>query len=278
MFKSPMIAAPVLLVGLFCGCVDAKSFVSQPDAAPAVDAAPDALTSWPDMVVPTGDLPTYVGARAMFAHSGKELFSIDPATLALSKVGPFGAGIPDMNDLAVTPAGELYGVSVNELFRIDATTAKASRVTAVPGTANVALTFEAAGTLLAADKSGALRRIDPQNGNVTPIGSFGPGFEASGDLVAIKDGTLYGVSDAGADKTNNILITVDPQTGKATRIGQIGFDHVWGLAYWKGTIYGLTKSGALLSIDPKTGKGQRVQNYPYEFWGAAVTPLAPIDK
>jgi hypothetical protein len=215
----------------------------------------------------------------MYAHSKNQLFSINPETFDLSLIGTFGPDAPDINDLAVTPKGELYGISLNDLYRIDHEKATVTQVTHVAGTANVALTFEATGTLLASDKEGALRRIDPVTGVVEEIGKYGSGLGSSGDLVAIKDGRLFGVNDKGDSATkNNELLEVNPSNGTAKVIGPIGFDHVWGLAYWKNKIYGLTKAGALIEIDPKTGKGSLISTFPgTEFWGAAVTPLAPIE-
>ena len=37
---------------------------------------------------------------------------------------------------------------------------------------------------------------------------------ASGDLVAVKDGTLYGTAEGGASGANDNLVKVDPKTGK----------------------------------------------------------------
>jgi hypothetical protein len=270
-------AVVVLVVLLGAACAD-QTYVS-------ADASADLGTD----LVPDGWMPTDWGPspdglppalQKMYAHSQQQLFAIDPDTLALSPVGSFFPNAPDINDLAVTPGGEIYGISINDLYLVDATTAEISHVTSVQGTANVALTFEVGGTLLASDKLGALRRIDPKTGQVTEIGSYGTDLGESGDLVAIKDGTLFGVNDVGPNgsaKSNNDLLTIDPSTGAATVVGPIGFDRVWGLAYWKGVVYGLTRDGELLSIDPATGAGTLVSSFSYEFWGAAVTPIAPIE-
>jgi hypothetical protein len=258
------IAGVLLAVAAAAACAD-TGWNPRADRGP--EASPD-LGPLPDGV-------TYA-AQQMYAHSRDQLFAIDPADLTLTLVGTFGPNAPDINDLAVTPGGAVYALTVNELYRVDHKTAQLTRVTAVQGSDNVAMTFEPKGTLLASDKAGGLRRINPQTGAVEEIGSYGAGLGSSGDLVAIKDGTMFGVNDVNA-ASNNQLLTVSLATGKATVVGSIGFPQVWGLAYWRGTIYGLTKRGDLIAIDPKTGKGKLIRNYPYEFWGAAVTPLAPID-
>lgn len=267
----------LLVSAALTGCADTEFKSADSGTKPQVDVIGDVISLWPDQ----SPLPDYVAESfplEMYAHSQVQLFAIDPKSLELTLVGDFAPEAPDINDLAVTPKGQLYGIAKNDLYKINHETAEITHVTTLEGNANVALTFEVSGTLLASDKAGALRRIDPVTGEVTEIGVYGSGLGESGDLVAIKDGTLFGVNDKGETAfDNNELMTIDPETGAATVIGPIGFDHVWGLAYWKGTIYGLTKAGDMLAIDPATGAGTLINKYEYDFWGAAVTPMAPID-
>jgi hypothetical protein len=49
------------------------------------------------------------------------------------------------------------------------------------------------------------------------------------------------------------------------------------LAYWAGIVYGFTRDGQLLEIDPATGNGTMLRQDAYNYWGAAVSPLAPIE-
>lgn len=277
-----------LVFTLGCAQTDDLPFF---DAMPIVDATVD--TKQPVDIPPVGD-QTIPDNWKMWAHSKNQLFSILPNTLELTLVGEFkligeaGTEAPDINDLAVTPDNKVYALSQTALYQVDIKTAEISKLTDVEtSSSNVALTFEVTGTLLAADKDGNLRRIDPKTGQITEIGSYGEGFGAGGDLVGVANGTVYGVNDAGEKKWNNYLVTVDPNTGKATEIGAIGFHHVWGLCYWRGTIYGLTRGnsdpdptknepGQLIAIDPELGNGTLIASYPYEFWGGAVIPLAPL--
>jgi hypothetical protein len=294
----------LLCAVLAAGCAETEVFdedagrdLSSPDRS-RID-----LGGWPDM-------PPLRDGQAtlwkLYAHDRERLFVMDPSTLKSGKprldvVGTFSfdSSIPvterSINDIAVTTDGLLYAVSKTYLYRVDPLTAKLTKVTEVRDKnnqkppPNVALTFERSGRLLASDKEGALRRIHytgTQTGLVEDIGSYGDGQGSSGDLVAIQDGTIFGVSDKGLGATtdNNRLLKVSSSTGKATPIGYIGHGYVWGLAYWSGIIYGFTSepttvSGKLLKIDPVTGKGTLLVEYPYypyQFWGAAVTPLAPI--
>src|SRR5205823_12119787 len=123
----------------------------------------------------------------------------------------------------VTPDGQLYTISATTLYRVDPQTAAATRISDLGAGAqtNVALTFLLDGTLLAGDKDGGVRKVNPADGSVTEIGTFGDGLGSAGDLVAIGDGTMFGISDIGSldADTNNILITVDTATGAGHRVG-----------------------------------------------------------
>jgi hypothetical protein len=259
---------------LLLACGDDGQFPpkTSPTPAPSADAGP----VWPDAELVTTPATPYQPKQTMFSHSGDTLFRIDPKLLKVEAVGQFWPNAPHMTDLAVTPDGQLYALSTNNLFRVNAVTAEVSWVAKVPGLTNVALTFDKDGSLLAADKSGGFRRIDPGSGQVTEIGNYGPNLGSSGDLVGLKDGRLYDVNDVGAASYDNELIRVDPQTGTASPVGKIGFRAVWGLSFWGGTLYGFTRKGEFIAIDPQTGKGSLIQSTTQEFWGAAVTPEAPL--
>lgn len=255
------------------GCEADDAFAPGGDPGGGVE---DGGTPWPDMQLNfEGNNASWTAPKVMYAHSGDTLFKVDPDTLKVSTVGTFHPNAPHMTDLAVTPDGKLYVVSSSNLYQVDPNDASITWVTKVPGTTNVALTFDVDGTLLASDKEGNFRRVDPKTGASTPIGSYGAGLGSSGDLVALKDGKLYEINDVGA-KGNNTLITVDPKSGKATTVGPTGFRMVWGLSFWGGTLYGFTRLGEFISIDPKTGYGSLIHTFSCEFWGAAVTPNAPL--
>lgn len=259
---------------LLIACGDDGQFPQKTSQTPA--PSPDAGLVWPDAELVTTPVTPYEPKQTMFSHSGDTLFRIDPKLLKVEEVGQFWPNAPHMTDLAVTPDGQLYALSTNNLYRVNGITAEVSWVAKVPGLTNVALTFDKDGSLLAADKSGGFRRIDPASGQVTEIGSYGANLGSSGDLVGLKDGRLYDVNDVGAANYDNELILVDPQTGTASPVGKIGFRMVWGLSFWGGTLYGFTRKGEFISIDPQTGQGSLIQSTSQEFWGAAVTPEAPL--
>ena len=104
----------------------------------------------------------------------------------------------------------------------------------------------------------------------------------AGDLVAVADGTMYGISDHGSTDayTSNWLITINTTTGHyISAIGQIGYGTVFGVAYAGGHIYAFTgeTDGKLIEIDRATGAGTLKRTYPgISFWGAGVSPMVPV--
>ncbi|MGC4121163.1 MAG: MopE-related protein [Myxococcales bacterium] len=214
----------------------------------------------------------------IWAHSASTLYQVNPATFATTTVGSFG--ITDMTDLAVTPDGTLYGVSFSALYRIDKTTGTATYVAPLTGSSNNGLTFLTDGTLLASDSAGSVKRINPNNGTVTDLGTFGNGLSSSGDLVAVQ-GVMYGISSTGpggSDATSdNVLLRVDTTTGVATPVGAIGYGNVWGLAYVNGRVIAFSSGGQLIEVDPQTGKGTLLSTKNVAWWGAGQSPLTPVN-
>jgi len=221
-------------------------------------------------------------AETIYVHSGTTLYRTSNDGFDLVLVGEFGLpNEENITDLAVTPDGLLYGVSPRDLYRIDPDTAESFHIAEVAGLLNVGLTFLPNGTLLATDKDGGVRTIDPMTGEVDEIGSFGGGYATAGDLVAVADGTMYAISDEGPignEESSNVLLTVNTETGAAQPIGQIGYGLVFGCAYAGGKVYAFTKNGEIIEINRSSGAGTLVRSYPsIEFWGAGVTPLVPIE-
>jgi hypothetical protein len=202
----------------------------------------------------------------IWANSPDTLYHIDPNTFALATVGNFNVA-DQMTDIAITPAGNLYGLSFTSLYQIDKSTGAATFIADVPGSGNNALTFLSNGNLLAADSNGDVKMINPANGAVSSVGNYGGGLGSSGDLVAVASGIMYGTS-VGDD-----LLIVNVQNGTATTVGPTGYGEVWGLAYAGAHVIGLTTSGEILKIDPQTGTATLVATKPAAFWGATQSPL-----
>jgi hypothetical protein len=227
------------------------------------------------------DFPPQLGI--IYAHTATTLYTVDPMTYALHTIGDFG-GTDAMTDLAVTPDGNVYTISKTALYKVNATTGAATQLFAGIATSNVALTFLNNGTLLAADQAGGVRVIDPVTGDVQELGTYGAGYDTAGDLVAIADGTMFGVSTKApgiATTKKNVLIKVNvtATTAPATTVGGIGYDGVFGVAYAGGRVLAFTSGGLIISIDPSTGKGTQVADHSAQnikFYGAGTSPLVPV--
>ncbi len=111
--------------------------------------------------------------------SADTLAIIDPETLNVFPIGPIGWG--DVDALAFSPSGELFGVSIAsyELIRINPDTGEGSLVgflDGLPGTFLGAIEFLPDGTLMGIDMQTAdggpsnLYTIDTGDGEVTPVG------------------------------------------------------------------------------------------------------------
>jgi len=243
--------------------------VVAPDGAAAIDAR-----QGPDADVPPAE---------MFVQTAGDLYVMDDELFDLTLIGSFGldAGEGGMTDMAVTPDGTLYGITNTKLYTLNRDTGAATYIADVPGLSNVGLTFLRDGTLLATDQTGGVRRVDPLSGQVTEVGAFGGGYATAGDLVAVSNGTMYAISDMGPvgdEQDNNVLLTVDTDTGVAAPVGQIGYGGVFGCAVANNQVYAFTRDGEVIEIDPTDGAGTLRREYTtMSFWGAGVTPLVVID-
>ncbi len=256
------------------GDVDAGS-------APPADAAatPDSAFVDAGPLLPDAGPEQYV----VYVHTKDTLYTMDPTSFALSLVGPFNApGSDQITDLAVAKDGAIFVISKTKLYRADASDGHVTLVASLsssPSAGNVGLTFLPGGDLLATDKTGGVRSINPTTGTVTEHGTFSDGFTTAGDLVAVADGTMYAISDHGpggaATFSNNWLIKVNPSNAMATQVGQIGVGGVFGAAFINGTVLVFTKLGDIYEVNPVTGVGTQKATTGIEFWGAGVSPLVP---
>lgn len=227
----------------------------------------------------------------VYAHSATALYRVDPDTLAITKVGDFGwgsVGSDQMTDIAIDKAGTMIGISFSRVYRVDTTNAQTTLLSnALDGTFN-GLSFvpsmQIGGISSSQDdvlvgtrnSDGKVFRIDPMTGAATQTGDMG-GYASSGDIVAVDGfGTMQTVT--GSLFGNDKLARLAQATFTAQPIGSdTGFSAIWGVAFWKNKIYGFTQGGQFVLIDPTTGSATMVsQTQGVEWWGAAVTTLAPV--
>jgi hypothetical protein len=121
----------------------------------------------------------------VYAHSASELYRVDPTTLAIQKVGDFdwgSVGNDQMTDLAIDKTGQMIGVSFTRVYRVDPTTA--------------------ATTLLSNSLSGTFNGL-----SFVPASQIG----STGDDVLV-----------GTRASDGSVFRIDPATGSATTIGNMG--------------------------------------------------------
>jgi len=102
-----------------------------------------------------------------------------------------------------------------------------------------------------------LLTVDPTSGDVTWIGTPMSGPDRLHGLVRTNDGVLYGINGF-----QDAFYSVDPETGQADLIGEVGHSIAWGLAYDAATdtIYGIGRpneddsSRYMLVFDRSTGE------------------------
>jgi hypothetical protein len=226
-----------------------------------------------------------IGNTLIYAHTQSTLYSVDPTTLAVTKINDFAfdTGFDAMTDLAIDRNGNMIGVSFFSVYRVDPTTAAATRLAmGLTNTYNGLSFVPAAQVGMTGDDvligtrttDGKVFQINPATGASTQVGDMGGSYSSSGDLVAV-DG--FGTVQTVKGSTHDVLARLAPGTFAATPIGtNTGFDKIWGVGFWGGTVYGFTNTGQFISIDPTTGAGQLVAANGPTWWGAAVTTIAPI--
>jgi hypothetical protein len=238
-----------------------------PDAAPAPDAGP----------------PPFYGK--VYVHSYQNLYAVDPDTLEVSLIGPFGwPNGPDgdmMTDIAVDRDGNITGISWGAVYAVDKDTAQCTFLSNLTGQEFNGMSWVPQGlidpgaeVLIAGGLQGSVWRIDPMTGESTQIGDYGGAVESSGDIVSVSGfGTVATVKNG---STLDYLARIDEQTGAATMIGSTGYPDIWGVGYWGGRVFGFVATNEFVLIDVDTGEATYVSTGPENWAGAGVTTSAPI--
>lgn len=211
--------------------------------------------------------------RVSIARNGR-----DTALGTIRTIG--GSSISAITDIALGGDADgrkrLYAVSWNQLYLLNQKSGVAQQVSAAVLTRPVninALVSVRNGTLLAAGIDGSVVKIDTATGRGVVIGSFGAGLGSSGDLIVMPHGRIFGTATgAGSDA----LVQVNASTGKARRVGAIGFDQVYGLTVARGRLFGLTNTnpgcpaGGLIEINVSSGRGNLLRCLSFSAWGATL--------
>jgi hypothetical protein len=134
--------------------------------------------------------------------------------------------------------------------------------------------------LLGGATDGTLWRIDPATGRSTSAGTLSSGWGISGDMVSIRGANTYAtVRRTTGTSTSDTLATLDFCSGSArmTIVGTItGYASIYGLGYWRSTLYGFTRPGRLITINVSTAAATAQSMPAMQFSGAGVTTVAPV--
>jgi hypothetical protein len=226
----------------------------------------------------------------LVADAGGPLHTVDAATGAVTNLGSPSV---IMTDIAFSPTGLLYGISDNNLYRINQSLIGTVTSTTLIGSMGLStdtpasMVFGADGTLYTAGTS--LYTLSTSTGQATLVGNGGYTYGSNGftgDLAFIGS-ELYLTSasvDFGAGFAYEDLVKLDTGSGAGTLVGHIGsrdintgevtgFLTVWGLATPDHVnLYGVAGT-QVISIDPATGAGTLlVGNYaqpPFAFLNGA---------
>lgn len=231
----------------------------------------------------------------IYAHSSSTLYSFDPQTNRVTRIGGFrdqvsGAAVTQVLDLALNAAGDMYIVTPSVLYQVDVDTAEVTRVLALTGVGSVnGLSFLIPGTVDATEETlvavtmvGGLIKIDLRTQAVTMLGTYPSGWQSSGDLVSVEGaGTFATVTHdrSGPDSLARITFTAGAAQIEilgATRSGTQSFKSIYGIGYWGRSLYGFTATGELIEINRVDGTAQLVSNSTgsRQFYGAGVTTVA----
>ncbi|MFO0645899.1 MAG: hypothetical protein U0326_06650 [Polyangiales bacterium] len=283
-----MRAATLSALLLVCACSAEPTTFTSPDASSAPDAVADVSSDGPPRfgdVIPL-DRPASDVAPLddvlVYANTASELYRVEPRSFAITLVGRFTFSDSDrdhqMTDIAVNAAGEIWGITFNAIYRIDAATARCTLVSPLEGQYN-GLTFVPVGVLnpsaevlLAVAGSGDYYVVNTGTGRVQRLGSYGA-YASSGDLVSIASAETWAIVKVLGDDN---LARVDLRTGRTTLVGPTGVDDVWGLGYWRSRLYGFTQGGQFVTLDPATGRATVQSTASRAWWGAGVTTIAPV--
>jgi hypothetical protein len=228
-----------------------------------------------------------VGTPEVFGHSRSRLYRLDPDTKAVAVVGDF-VGCTGIEDIALDAQSNIFGTNDEGLYAIDKDTATCTLVAA--GAYPNSLSFVPVGTVDANAEAlvgyvlDEYVRIDPATGQMTTIGSLGlNGLISSGDIVSVKNGPTYLTvkpSSSNDDSCRDCLVEVDPATGEVVEtFGEVGFEQIFGTAFWAGSLYGFTNGGQIfeITIDEFLNLNTVLieQSDALSFWGAGSTTSAP---
>ncbi len=170
-------------------------------------------------------------------------------------------------DIALSQTGDLFGIDFQTLYKIDTQLGTGYLVGSLGASLN-GLGFTNSNDLYGTGGSG-FYKVNAQTGQASLVSTIS-GFNSSGDIVYDPTTNRFLATSVGDSLWS---IKTD---GTASKIGNIGFVDVYGLAFDdNGTLFGYTANRQQIAIDINTGVGifkQNVVGTNGEIWGSASSP------
>lgn len=183
---------------------------------------------------------------------------------------------PVMTDIAFSSEAGLWGVSFENLYRIDTVSTIVEEVGSMEAGDVNALAFDSSGKLYAANVDGFLFRIDTLTARSDTVGNFGSDLVPAGDIAFSPSGELFAAAVSALEVS--FLVSVDTANGEASFLGfgvPLGFNNVWGLSFVGEELFGFTTDinegiGKLIKININEGTGEFIRNLNFNAFGAGA--------
>jgi hypothetical protein len=175
-----------------------------------------------------------------------------------------------LTDIALAGDGTFFGATTARgLVRLDPRTGATTPVVRVPGRF-YGLEADPSSDVLYGGSDDRIVRFDLVTGSLTDVARLPAPEIVSGDF-AFVGGRLLVTATRSFRVADDDLFAVDlASSGPPTLIGNTGHPCIFGLAVYRGTLYGLTCEGLVLEIDGATAASTVVSRTTIEFDGGAA--------
>jgi hypothetical protein len=261
---------------------------SLPDAGPPGDSDGDGIPDEYDPFPMDPDFPGVVSPDFVYANTSGALFTLNPATREVVRVGPFvsESGI-SVSDIAINRYGVLFATTSGSLFACRPDTARCRFVGAIWGGGFIGFGAMRGLTFLPPGSFGKPKEIlagFPEysgpgtwhevvlGGAPSPeLGDLGADTVRAGDGVYVDGMGLFAATVRRDLGNGNVIVECDPGTGAITRdvVIAVGYTDIAGLAGTRTKLYAFNGGGQILEVDPKTDTYEEIAATAYTWRGAA---------
>lgn len=242
----------VLLVGLMAvGCQEYQ-FEDPPESAQLPPLPP---TVYPPDPEPEPEVP--VAEAPVYAHTGTQLFEVEPSDGVRTLIGDFhnGSELDPFYDIAIDNDGVVVGGTRDKIYQVDPLTAQVQYLCPT-STEPLGMAFTPDNRLLiAGDRTITHLDLDTcQEQDVV----YNAQYNTSGDIVGLPDGFIYWTVERfqpfdaeERDYSRDGLVRIDPNNWQVYDLGDIPVAQLYGIGYADGQLYGFSSNGVTVSITPE---------------------------